>query len=149
MIEAGLPWSCLCTTILSVMFVLQLLVLLGAVGFILLIACVNVVNLSLAKTFSRQRRSPSVLRWALLPAGLCARCCCRAFCWLSSVVLLDFAYAHSGVRLIMAFLADRVPHSVDVGLDLKVLVFTVLVSVCTGIIAGILPAPSPQPCECE
>ena len=40
----------------------------------------------------------------------------------------------------MAFLADKVPHSVDVGLDLKVLVFTVLVSVCTGIIAGILPA---------
>jgi predicted permease len=44
------------------------------------------------------------------------------------------------VRLIMAFLAEKVPRSVDVGLDWKVLAFTVLVSVCTGIIAGILPA---------
>jgi len=117
-----------------------LLVLLGAVGFILLIACVNVVNLSLAKTFSRQKEI--AIRTALGASS--ARVVRQVL--VESVLLaliggaLGLAYAHSGVRLIMAFLADKVPHSVDVGLDLKVLVFTVLVSVCTGIIAGILPA---------
>jgi len=117
-----------------------LLVLLGAVGFILLISCVNVVNLSLAKTFSRQKEI--AIRTALGASS--ARVVRQVL--VESVLLaliggaLGLAYAHSGVRLIMAFLADKVPHSVDVGLDLKVLVFTVLVSVCTGIIAGILPA---------
>ena len=117
-----------------------LLVLLGAVGCILLIACVNVVNLSLAKTFSRQKEI--AIRTAMGASS--ARVVRQVL--VESVLLaliggaLGLAYAHSGVRLIMAFLADKVPRSVDVGLDLKVLVFTVAVSVFTGIIAGILPA---------
>ena len=100
----------------------------------------NVVNLSLAKTFSRQKEI--AIRTALGASS--ARVVRQVL--VESVLLaliggaLGLAYAHSGVRLIMAFLADKVPHSVDVGLDLKVLVFTVLVSLCTGIIAGILPA---------
>ncbi len=54
--------------------------------------------------------------------------------------LLGLTYAHSGVRLIMAFLADKLPHSVDVSLDLKVLGFTLIISLAAGILAGILPA---------
>ena len=117
-----------------------LLVLLGAVGFILLIACVNVVNLSLAKTFSRQKEiairtalgatSARVVRQILVESVLMALC----------GGLLGLTYAHFGVRLIMAFLADKLPHSVDVSLDLKVLCFTLLISVVAGILAGVLPA---------
>ena len=117
-----------------------LLVLLGAVGFILLIACVNVVNLSLAKTFSRHKEiairtalgasSARVVRQVLVESVWLALC----------GGLLGLTYAHFGIRLIMAFLADKVPHSVDVGLDVKVLGFTIIISVATGIIAGILPA---------
>src|SRR5262249_55432717 len=52
---------------------------------------------------------------------------------------IGLIYAHFGVRLIMAFLADKVPHAVEVGLDISVLLFTVIISVLTGVLAGVLP----------
>jgi putative ABC transport system permease protein len=117
-----------------------LLVLLGAVAFVLLIACVNVANLALAKTLSR--RKEIAIRTAL---GASSARVLRQI--LAETVLLALAggaiglsYAHFGVRLIMAFLADKLPRSVAVGLDLRVLGFTALISVLTGIIAGVLPA---------
>ncbi len=117
-----------------------LLVLLGAVAFVLLIACVNVANLALAKTLSR--RKEIAIRTAL---GASSARVLRQI--LAETVLLALAggaigltYAHFGVRLIMAFLADKLPRSVGVGLDLRVLGFTALISILTGIIAGVLPA---------
>jgi putative ABC transport system permease protein len=117
-----------------------LLVLLGAVAFILLIACVNVANLALAKTFSRQKEI--AIRTALGASS--ARVLQQI---LAETVLLALAggaiglsCAHFGVRLIMAFLADKLPRVVEVGLDLRVLAFTALVSLLTGIVAGVLPA---------
>jgi predicted permease len=117
-----------------------LLVLLGAVGFVLLIASVNVANLALARTFSRQKEiairtalgasSVRVLRQILTESVLLAL----------AGGALGLIWAHSGVRLIMAFLADRLPHSTQVGLDAKVLGFTAAISVGTGILAGVLPA---------
>jgi putative ABC transport system permease protein len=117
-----------------------LLVLLGAVAFVLLIACSNVANLALAKTFSRQKEI--AIRTAL---GASSRRVLRQI--LTETIVLAFAggllgliFAHFGVRLIMAFLADKVPHSIDVGLDRQVLLFTAIISLVTGILAGALPA---------
>jgi predicted permease len=117
-----------------------LLVLLGAVAFVLLIACVNVANLSLAKTFSRQKEiairsalgatSIRVLRQILTETVLLAL----------AGGLLGLGYAHFGVRLIVAFLADKLPRSIEVGLDSQVLAFTAIISLATGIVAGVLPA---------
>jgi putative ABC transport system permease protein len=53
---------------------------------------------------------------------------------------LGLAYAHFGVRLIVAFLADKLPRSIEVGLDTQVLAFTAIISLVTGIVAGVLPA---------
>ena len=116
-----------------------LLVLLGSVAFVLLIACVNVANLTLAKTFSRQKEiairaamgasSARVLRQILVESVLLAL----------AGGAVGLIFAQFGVRLIMAFLADKVPHSADVNLNLTVLVFTLLVSLLTGILAGVLP----------
>jgi putative ABC transport system permease protein len=117
-----------------------LLVLLGAVGFILLIACVNVANLSLARIFSR--RKEVAIRTAL--GATSARIMRQVL--VESVLLailggsLGLTYAHSGVRLIMALLAARLPHSINAGIDAKVLSFTAGIAVLTGIISGILPA---------
>jgi predicted permease len=117
-----------------------LLVLLGAVAFVLLIACVNVANLALAKTLSRRKEIAVRTALGASSAGVLRQI-------LSETVLLALAggaigltYAHFGVRLIMAFLADKLPRSVDVRLDLPVLGFTALISILTGIIAGVLPA---------
>ena len=117
-----------------------LLVLLGAVAFVLLIASVNVANLALARTFSRQKEiairtalgasSARVLRQILTESVLLAL----------AGGALGLTYAHAGVRLIMAFLADKLPHSTEVGLDAKVLGFTAAISVAAGILAGALPA---------
>src|SRR5712671_675325 len=117
-----------------------LLVLLGAVAFVLLIACVNVANLALAKTLSRRKEiairtalgasSARVLRQVLTESVLLA-------------ILggaLGLTFAHSGIRLITAFLADKLPRSIEVSLDTKVLAFTAIVSLLSGVIAGILPA---------
>ena len=117
-----------------------LLVLLGAVAFVLLIASVNVANLSLARTFGRQKEiairtalgasSSRVLRQILTESVLLA------------LVggALGLTFAHTGVRLIMAYLADKISHSIEVGLDAKVLAFTAAISIATGILAGVLPA---------
>ena len=117
-----------------------LLVLLGAVAFVLLIASVNVANLALARTFSRQKEiairtamgatSVRVLRQVLTESVLLAL--------LGGALGLTFARA--GIRLIMAFLADKLPHSIAVGLDAKVLAFTAAISIAAGILAGVLPA---------
>jgi len=116
-----------------------LFVLLGSVAFVLLIACVNVANLTLAKTFTRQKEiairaamgasSARVLRQILVE---------NMFLGLVGGAI-GLVYAHFGVRLIMAFLADKVPQSVDVSLNATVLLFTVVISLVTGILAGVLP----------
>jgi predicted permease len=117
-----------------------LLVLLGAVAFVLLIASVNVANLALARTFSRQKEI--AIRTAL---GASSARVLRQI--LSESILLALAggalgltWAQAGIRLIVAFLADKLPRSVEVGLDAKVLAFTVVVSLAAGILAGVLPA---------
>src|SRR5712691_11556974 len=117
-----------------------LLVLLGAVAFVLLIASVNVANLALARTFGRQKEiairtalgasSARVLRQVITESVLLAL----------AGGALGLTYAHAGVRLIMAFLADKLSHSVEVKLDAKVLAFPAIISVITGILAGVLPA---------
>ena len=117
-----------------------LLVLLGAVAFVLLIASVNVANLALARTFSRQKEI--AIRTAL--GASTTRVLRQIFT--ESVLLalaggaLGLTYAHAGVRLIMAFLADKLPHSIEVGLDAKVLGFTAAISLITGMLAAVLPA---------
>ena len=117
-----------------------LLVLLGAVGFILLIACVNVTNLSLARIFSRHKEIAIRTAMGASSARIIRQIVVESVLLALAGGALGLAYAHFGVRLIMAFLADKLPASMEANLDLKVLAFTAAVSVLTGVVAGILPA---------
>ena len=117
-----------------------LLVLLGAVAFVLLIACANIANLVLAKTVARKKEI--AIRTAL--GASTSRVLGQV---LSETVVLALAggflglvMAHFGVRLIVAFLADKLPRSTEIGLDIRVLGFTLMISLLTGIVAGLLPA---------
>jgi putative ABC transport system permease protein len=117
-----------------------LLVLLGAVAAVLLIACANVANMVLAKTF--ERRKEMAIRAALGASR--GRVLSRV---LSETVLLagmggalGLVVAHFANRLIVAYLADQLPKSVHTGLDLRVLLFTLFVSLLTGVMAGLVPA---------
>lgn len=116
-----------------------LLVLLGAVGCVLFIACSNVANLALAKTMTRNKEI--AIRSALgATRGRLLQLVLGESLILSLVGgVLGLLLAHYGIRLIVAFFGNRLPPSVDVQLDGAVLAFTFCISVSCGVLAGVLP----------
>ena len=117
-----------------------LLVLLGAVGFVLLIACANVANLVLATTLSRRkelaiRSALGANQWTLIRQILA-----ETVLLALAGGLLGLVFAHFGVQLIVNFLSDQLPRVREIRLDTEVMVFTFGVSIVTGLLAGLLPA---------
>jgi len=117
-----------------------LLVLLGAVAFVLLIACANVANLVLGKILARKREI--AIRSALgASRGAILRQVLAETLLLSvSGGAIGLLLARSGTTLITKFLADRLPRSTEITLDASVLAFTIFLSLFAGTLAGLLPA---------
>jgi putative ABC transport system permease protein len=119
---------------------LALFVLLGAVGFVLLIACANVANLMLARAAARQkevaiRTALGANRWVLVRQLL-----------VESVMLalvggaLGLFLAWLSVRVLVAVNPGNVPRIAELSIDGRVIVFTMIVSLGTGIVFGLVPA---------
>ena len=117
-----------------------LLVLLGAVAFVLLIACANVANLVLAKTLAR--RKEIAIRTALGASRIVVLRQILAETVLLSVAggALGLFLAHFGISLIVKVLGHRIPEFMHITLDVPVLTFTLLLSVVAGVLAGLIPA---------
>lgn len=119
----------------------MLWVLLGTVGFVLMIACANVANLMLARA-SGQRRDVAVRlalgasRWQLARQSITES---GSLALLGGIAGLALAYAliHTLTTLLPP---DTLPRQREIGLDLDVVLFGAITSVLTGIVAGLIPA---------
>ena len=118
----------------------RLLLLLGAVGVILLIACANVANLTLSRAASRQKEIG--IRSAL-GAGRqrIARQLLTESVLLSGVgAILGFVLAAFGLSALKSLLPADTPRLFDVHLDGRVLIFTIGLAVFSGLLFGLAPA---------
>ena len=115
-------------------------VLLGAVGFVLLIGCANLANLNLIRAAERRREMsirsalgatrPQVVKQLLLESALLA----------TGGGMLGALLAPIGIRGLVALTPSSIPRAGEIGLDVSVFTFTVLVSLVTAVASGLAPA---------
>ena len=117
-----------------------LLVLLGAVGFVLLMACVNVASLMLARAAVRERElavrvALGAGRWRLVRQLLTES---LVLAGIGGAVGLGVAVL--GMRALVALSGDQLPRTSEVHLDGTVLLFSLAITIVTGVLFGLVPA---------
>lgn len=116
-----------------------MLVMLGAVGFVLLIACVNVGNLLLARAESRHhemavRKAIGASLW-----HLARQCLAEGLVLAGLGAVLGLGVAWGALQLILAFNQGSIPRAEEIGIDWRILVFTLGASLLTGVLFGLAP----------
>jgi putative ABC transport system permease protein len=117
-----------------------LLILLGVVGCVLLVACVNVANLMLARATARQkefalRAALGASRWRIVRQLLV-----ESLLLATAGGVLGFFVSLWALRVLLKAIPIQLPFWMDFGVDLRVLGFTLGITVLTGLIFGAVPA---------
>ena len=117
-----------------------LLMLLGAVGLVLLIACANVGNLLFTRALSR--RKEIAIRFALGAAHgrVVRQLLTEALLLAATGGAVGLLVAYGALSSASTLLASEVPRAEEISIDARVLLFAVGVSIFTGVLAGTLPA---------
>jgi len=115
-------------------------VLTGAVLFVLLISCVNVANLQLARATARQREFAVRVALGAKQSRLIRQVLTESLVMALTGGACGLLLAFWGVKAAVAAIPDILPRTENIGLDDRVLLFTVLVSLMAGVIFGLAPA---------
>jgi putative ABC transport system permease protein len=116
-----------------------MLLMLGAVVFVLLISCVNVGNLLLARAEARHHEIAVRKAVGASLFHLGRLCLAEGLVLAFAGALAGVAVAWGALRLILAFNQGAIPRAGEIGVDWRVLAFTVAASVLTGLFFGLAP----------
>jgi putative ABC transport system permease protein len=113
--------------------------LMAAVGFVLLIACVNVANLLLARAESRHREFAVRLALGAGIKRMVRQFVAEGFVLVSIATILGVALAFGGLKILLLFAPDSVPRTEEIGVGLRVLGFTIAVAIVAVFLFGLAP----------
>ena len=116
-----------------------MLLLLGAVVLVLLIACVNVANLLLARSESRQREIAVRRAIGASTSDLAKQFVVEGLVLALTGAVLGIGVAFGSLQLIESANAGSIPRATEIALDLPVLLFTLAVSLLIGVLFGLAP----------
>ena len=126
--------------IVGAQFRRAVLVLLGVVGFVLLIACANAANLQLARAAARRREMAVRCALGASRGRILAQLLAESAVLGAVAGVAGLALAYGGVALLRALGAETVPRLEDVRLDAPVLAFTLVLALGSGVLFGLAPA---------
>lgn len=119
---------------------LRLLMLLGAVALVVLIACANVANLTLARSATRQKEIAIRAALGAAKQRILMQLLTESILLAGLGALLGLALAAKGLPLLKALLPADTPRLTDTHMDWRVLLFTGGLAILTGVLSGLAPA---------
>ncbi len=118
----------------------SLLLLLAAVGFVLLIACVNVANLLLARSTGRAREFAIRIAMGATRARVLRQLLTESTLLALAGGALGLLLAHWETAALLGLLPAALPRAEEIGLDARVLLFTMTISLAAGLMFGLAPS---------